>query len=134
MKDPMHRGMGRQCMKTILLVDDNDLLLALYEEMLRKSGYSVIARPDGGSALAVVRGGVDVDLVITDRQMPGMDGFEFVSFLKHIKPSIPVIMVSADVSADSYLKALNLGAISCAKKPDTLGELHRMVAEALNQP
>lgn len=121
-------------MKTILLVDDDDIFLAVYEEMLRKSGYSVISRPDGGSALAVVRSGVDVDLVITDRQMPGMDGFEFVSFLKRIKPSIPVIMVSADVSADSYLKALNLGAISCAKKPNTPRELHRMVAEALNQP
>ena len=106
------------------------MLLALYEEILRKSGYSVIARPDGGSALAVVRGGVDVDLVITDRQMPGMDGFEFVSLLKRMKSSIPVIMVSADVSADSYLKALNLGVISCAKKPSTPRELHRVVAEA----
>jgi CheY-like chemotaxis protein len=118
-------------MKTLLLVDDEAILLEMYGDILRKSGYSVIARPDGRSALAVLQEGRRVDLVITDCQMPRMDGFEFIANLKQIDPSVPVVMMSAEVSAEKYTKALDLGAIECAEKPKVFTRLAKMAAAAL---
>jgi CheY-like chemotaxis protein len=118
-------------MKTILLVDDENILLEMYGDILRKSGYSVLARPDGRSALAVLQEGREVDLVITDCQMPGMDGFELIANLKQIDPSVPVLMMSAAVDAEKYAQALDLGAIECAEKPKVFTGLAKLAAAAI---
>jgi CheY-like chemotaxis protein len=126
--------MGRECMKTILLVDDDNALREMYEKMLSRAGHTVIASPDGGSALAVVRSGAKVDLVITDRKMPFMDGFELIANLKRMDPAIPVIMVSAVVNEEACSKALEFGAIACIEKPKTLLEMYRILTAVFHLP
>jgi YesN/AraC family two-component response regulator len=72
---------------------------------------------DGQSALSCFNDGHKVDLVITDYQMPGMNGLELVSRLKQIAPSVPVIMASTFVRTDIYLKALALDVAEFIEKP-----------------
>jgi DNA-binding NtrC family response regulator len=118
-------------MKTLLLVDDELENLKSLGEILSRFGYNVIAKPDAQSALAVVRDGTIVDLVITDYRMHGMDGLEFLIQLKQTLPSVPVIMLTAYGAVETYLKSLSLGVFEYVNKPIKAKELGRIVKAAL---
>ncbi len=118
-------------MKTLLLVDDELENLRSLGEILNRFGYKVIAKPDAQSALAVIREGTLVDLVITDYRMQGMDGLEFLILLKQILPSVPVVMLTAYGAVETYLKSLSLGVFEYVNKPVKAKELGRIVKAAL---
>ncbi len=120
--------------KTILLVDDELDNRKLYSEILGDLGYKVIATSDGSSALSVVQQGPRIDLVITDYIMPEMNGLEFIGYLRTLLPSVPVILVTAFASAESYLQSYNLGAVEYVNKPVRMQEFQRIVAKALDGP
>ena len=115
-------------MKTILLVDDEPEILKVLGETL--SNYNVIAKTDAESALSVIRGGATVDLVLTDNFMPGMKGSELINLLKKDAPSLPVIMLTAYGSVESYLQNISSGAFEYINKPVQANELRRIVKAA----
>jgi DNA-binding NtrC family response regulator len=116
--------------KTILLVDDEPEILAILGETL--SDYNVIARSDAESALSVIRGGARVDLVLTDNFMPGMKGSELIAVLKKDAPKVPVIMLTAYSSVESYLQNISGGAFEYINKPVKASELRRIVKAAFD--
>ena len=118
-------------MKTILLVDDEPELLDILGELLSGFGYKVIARIDAESALPAIKEGTTVDLVITDLKMPGMSGPEFVVALKRIVPAMPVIMLTAHGSVESYIQSRSDGVFEYINKPVQSKELRRIVKAAL---
>jgi DNA-binding NtrC family response regulator len=119
-------------MKTILLVDDELEILKSLGEILSRFGYQVIARQSAQEALASVKDGANIDLVITDYRMPGMDGLEFLNALRQMDPSVPVIMLTAYGAVESYLKSLSLGVYEYVNKPIKAKELGRIVQAAIN--
>jgi DNA-binding NtrC family response regulator len=119
-------------MKTILLVDDELEILKSLGEILTRFGYQVIAKQAAQEALASVKDGADIDLVITDYRMPGMDGLEFLNALRQMDPSVPVIMLTAYGAVESYLKSLSLGVFEYVNKPIKAKELGRIVQAAIN--
>lgn len=119
-------------MKTILLVDDELENLRSMGEILNRFGYKVIAKPDGLSALSVVKEGAKIDLMVTDYRMPGMDGLELVTSLRQVAPSVPVIILTAYGAVETYLKSLSIGVFEYVNKPVKAKEFGRIVKAALD--
>jgi two-component system response regulator CpxR len=82
--------------KTILCVDDNEQALSIRKIMLETRGYRVIACNNGETALAEFRRG-NVDLVLTDLIMPGVDGSKLIAEIKALSPQTPAVLISGQV-------------------------------------
>ena len=118
--------------ESILLVDDELEILKSLGEILTRFGYQVIAKQSAQEALASVKDGANIDLVITDYRMPDMDGLEFLNALRQMDPSVPVIMLTAYGAVESYLKSLSLGVFEYVNKPIKAKDLGRIVQAAIN--
>ena len=117
-------------MKKILLVNDEPAILTVLELLLNKFGYIVVLKSNAESALFLIREGVNVDLVITDYRMQGMNGVEFVRQLRQILPSVPVLMLTGDITVEIEPR---LGVFERINKPVLGKELDRIVRAALDQ-
>ena len=84
--------------RTILCVDDNEQALSIRKLMLETRGYRVLACTNGQQALEAFQQG-GVDLVLSDLQMPGLDGAELVEKIKHLSASTPAILFSGKIRA-----------------------------------
>lgn len=80
--------------KTILCVDDNEQALSIRKIMLETRGYRVLACNSGEVALEAFRRG-GVDLVLTDLNMPGVDGPRLIEEIKTISPQTPAVLLSS---------------------------------------
>ncbi len=119
--------------KTILVVDDDPEIRRDLRTLLGESGYGVLDKEGGGAALTAIRGGAGIDLVITDYQMPDMDGHEFVMELRKELPNVPVIMITGFGTAEYYLRSLSLGVYEYLHKPVDKKELMRLVRSVLGE-
>ena len=82
--------------RTILCVDDNEQSLSIRKVMLETRGYRVVTCKDGSEALERFKKG-DVDLVLTDLVMPGVDGGKLIDAIKALSPETPAILLSGKV-------------------------------------
>jgi CheY-like chemotaxis protein len=81
--------------EVIVVVDDDEGVRKTFAHMLRAVGYSVLEAVDGDDALRVMsEHGAPVHLVLSDINMPNMDGMEFVGLLRAAYPDIPALLVS----------------------------------------
>jgi len=108
--------------KKILIVDDEENARIGLSKLLSQEGYQVNAVGNGHEALDFL-GNEPVSLVITDINMPEMDGLTFLRELNREYPSTDVIMITAYGGVESYLEAMNLGAFEYLNKPIKLDEL-----------
>lgn len=116
----------------ILIVDDEEGLRRLLVRVLGKEGFQAVAVPSGSEALALVAG-EDFDLVITDIQMPGMNGLELMRRLKEFDAGLPVIVMTAYGTVENAVEALRIGAYDYLTKPFESDELRLTVAKALER-
>lgn len=102
----------------VLIADDDELLRELLEFKLSQLGLAVTGVGDGETALEVVMRG-EVDLVILDGMMPGLDGFEVLRRLKEneITRSLPVVLLTARKMESDIVSGLTLGADEYVVKP-----------------
>lgn len=108
-------------MVRVLLVDDSALDRRFAEEILQSAGHDVVLAEDGRAALKVVRDAAPdaaPDIVLTDMQMPNLDGLGLVTTLQIDSPSLPVILMTAHGSEDLANQALRNGAASYVAKSD----------------
>ncbi len=82
----------------ILFVDDEERLREVAKAILESQGYEVLCAKDGFDGLSALKDSLP-DLVISDLQMPNMDGFEFLSVVRQRFPHLPVIVISGEFSA-----------------------------------
>lgn len=120
-------------MTRILVADDDDAIRGTLERGLRTQGYEVVATRNGIEALEAVADGT-VDLVVTDINMPTMDGIELLLQLVDQHPSLKVIAISGGgfFPKDELLTdARLLGAVDVLEKPFDIGVLLQRVERAL---
>ena len=99
----------------VLIADDDTLVREAVQKILMMFGHQVIAVPSGEEALAQLA--PDLDLIILDINMPGMDGFETLKRLNRLDLGIPVIFLTGVGSMEYAVKAINLGAYDFIPKP-----------------
>lgn len=121
------RAEGRPSSQAVVLVvDDDDDLRALIVELLSQLGYPVVDAGDAEVALARYRHR-PLRLLITDVQLPGVDGVTLAHELRQEQPLLPVLCISGAVPA----LPVGLGTeIAVLTKPFTMRELARAVAQA----
>lgn len=114
----------------ILVVDDEPLQLKALVDVLRLEGYEV---QGWDSAEAALQGAcfTDADLLITDLQMPGVDGIEFIRRVQAQHPDLPGILVTAHASIESAVDAMRSGAVDYVPKPFRLSTMISTVERAL---
>jgi len=117
--------------KTILLVDNEPESVTSYADVLVNLGYNVIARPDSDSAMQLFHDRTKIDLIITEDIIRGETGFKFVMLLSRMRPSVPVIMITAHGNIQAYLRSRSLGVLEYLHKPVGQKELERIVEYAL---
>ncbi len=121
---------GAEC-KTLLVVDDDKLIVATLSQQLRSAGYRVIEAFDGPSALQRCATS-QPDLAILDYLMPGMSGVELARSLAQSGP-IPVIFLSAYSDALIVSDAIDVGALTYVVKPIDTAQLLPIVRTALQR-
>jgi DNA-binding NtrC family response regulator len=115
----------------ILIVDDEPKYLRILELLLQDQDYELTLTSDGANALtALARRALDV--VLTDLQMPEVDGLAVLSRAREVDPDLPVIVVTAFGTISSAVEAMRLGAFDYVQKPFDDAALKLQVARAVD--
>ncbi len=119
----------------VLIVDDSAVMRKIVERCLRQAGIElkeVIEAGNGAEGLAAVQGG-SMDLILSDINMPTMDGLEFLHGLKNLDngKNTPVVMITTEGSESRVVEALSAGARGYIRKPFTPDNIKERVAPLL---
>ncbi len=130
----MGPGAAREVvMARILIIDDDERVLRSLGRLLTAEGYEVETAAGGALAMKAFERNA-ADLVITDINMPEMDGIEVITTLQDLHPAVPIIAISAGGLFPKELLLQNadmLGAIATITKPFDIDTLLEAVADAL---
>ena len=118
-------------MYSILVVDDEPNYLIVLSELLRDEGYEVYTAPGGKEAMSIVKD-VDLDMVISDMQMPGMDGMDLLGKIKVVDEDLPVLIITAYAEIEKAVSAMQAGAFSYLAKPFSNDELIITINKAIS--
>ena len=116
----------------ILVVDDSPVWLRIAGKILTAGSYQVQTCEDPREALSLLAQNLErIDLVITDLQMPGVDGIELAAELLKINPAVPLVLTSAAMLEMSSEKLRSLGIRNFLPKPWNHGQLFSIIRQAL---
>jgi DNA-binding NtrC family response regulator len=113
----------------VLVVDDHATAREAVADVLQQCGHQVATCASATEALARLSG-THVDVVITDLQMPGMDGLEFIREIERRRLVVEVLMITAHASVESAVEAMRHGAFDYIEKPFDVARLEKAVAQA----
>ena len=120
-------------MPSILIAEDKESLRAMLEEMLRAEGWNVLGVASGSEAVARLRNGERVDLVLTDWRLPGADGLAVLDAAKSLDATLPVIVMTAFGSIETAVDAMKRGAEDFITKPVDPDLLRLLVARGIER-
>ena len=120
--------------ETVLLVDDEDMIIDVAQRMLNKLGYKVFTARDGREAVDVFRKHKDeIDVIVLDMIMPKMSGGEAFDRIKEIKPKIKVLLSSGYSINGQASEILNRGCNGFIQKPFNLQNLSKNLRAILEE-
>ncbi len=114
----------------ILVVDDEESMCQYLSILLEKEGHEVATAQSGAEALGMLED-QPIDVVMTDIQMPRMDGIQLLKGVKAKDPTLPVVIMTAYASEQSAIDAVNLGAFSYLQKHCKNDDIKMVVRNAL---
>jgi CheY-like chemotaxis protein len=117
---------------TILLVDDDEILIEVIREILETVDYQVLTAFNGREALEIYEAWKgNIDLVMMDMIMPGMAGAETFAELKKIDPDVPVIIISGYSLRDEVNELLAQGCKGFLQKPFLIPEMFKAISRVI---
>jgi len=121
----------------ILIVDDSSVMRKIVERSLRQAGLEIVQvleASNGAEALTVVQNNA-LDLILSDINMPTMDGLEFVRRLRNVEnaKNVPVIMITTEAGESAVVQALSNGARGYIRKPFTPEQIKERIAPLLEE-
>jgi len=119
----------------VLIVDDSSVMRKIVGRSLRQAGLEIVElleASNGSEALTLVKEN-SLDLILSDINMPLMDGLEFVRQLRCVETArrVPVIMITTEAGEAHVVQALSLGASSYIRKPFTAEQIKERVMPLL---
>jgi len=118
----------------VLVIDDDPAVLRLVSDALTHHHMKVHAYGEGAEALKLLEDpeGPTFDLVLSDINMDGMDGFDVIHRVKTLKPDLPVVLMTGQANLDYAIRAMRMGAANLFQKPLTIRELVNSVFHLVN--
>ena len=127
---PIARGNGER----VLIVDDEEALVAVASEVLARIGYDPVGCADGAAALAAFDDATGrFDAVIADEVMPGLTGTQLAAVLRKRRPDLPIVLMSGYTGPMLTARALGAGITEILKKPVQSREIAGALARALKR-
>ncbi|MDB4948803.1 MAG: sigma-54 factor interaction protein [Gemmatimonadetes bacterium] len=117
---------------TVLIVDDEELLVKSCGQILSSEGYTVFTEGRGRNALDSLRRH-HPDIVLTDLMLPDMDGLALLKEVKRLAPETLVVMITGFATVDSSVEAIRAGAYDYIPKPFTATQLRILIGRAAQQ-
>lgn len=114
----------------ILVVDDEKDTCLLLRQVLEKEGYIIDSANSGVEALNILTK-KKINLVITDLNMPEMDGLALIREARKLKTNTKFIMMTAYGEIETYLDAINMGVFDYLNKPMEISDIRNAVKKAL---
>jgi two-component system cell cycle sensor histidine kinase/response regulator CckA len=114
----------------ILLVEDEDMVRAVAERALSRSGYQVTACPDGEAGLAAVTSGGAFDLVISDVVMPGLDGPAMARAIRKVNSALPILFMSG-YAEEQLRRDIDIADMHFIAKPFSVQQISDKVGAVL---
>jgi len=112
--------------KTILVVDDDENIRDVIAQFTRGRGYNAVEAAGGQEAIDIVTTG-NVDLIILDVMMPGMDGFTTLTKIRECGVNTPVVMLTAKSLDDDVMRGYSVGADFYLVKPVSMETLRKVI-------
>lgn len=104
--------------QTILIVDDSPTVVKFLAFSLKSKGYNIVSACDGMDALEKLSTlAEDVDLIITDLNMPNLDGYGLIEAVRQNRQTTPIIILSSEQDEEDQLRGMEVGANSYLVKP-----------------
>jgi EAL domain-containing protein (putative c-di-GMP-specific phosphodiesterase class I)/ActR/RegA family two-component response regulator len=113
----------------VLLVDDDEAMRRVCARILEHEGWTVVLADNGRAAIDVM-GTSELDCIVSDVNMPELDGFGLVAAIRLLDPDIPVLLMTGDPSLHGAVRAIDSGAVSYLSKPFDHEKLASGVASA----
>jgi DNA-binding NtrC family response regulator len=101
----------------VLLVDDEAPFIETLAKRLSKRDLAIVTAFSGAEALQKLDSEANIDIVVLDVKMPGMDGIETLKAIKNIHPLVEVIMLTGHATVESAIEGMRLGALDYLMKP-----------------
>lgn len=118
-------------MEKILVIDDDDQLRISFSKILRQEGYEVVSAASGEAGLDIAEK-TDLDLVILDVCLPGMDGIDTFKAIREKDAKLPVIVITAFGTTETAIEAIKSGAYDYLLKPFDVPEMLNLVRQAVD--
>lgn len=118
-------------MKSILIIDDQRGILLLLDEVFTKEKYQTYLANNGIEALRILEK-EQIDCILLDMKIPGMNGIEILRRIKEMKPNVPVFMITATCEEEVIDEAKSLGVIKFFTKPFNIFEIVNEVNTTLS--
>ncbi len=117
--------------KTILVVDDEELLANLLTDYFKSLGYNVLTAQDGEEAAKYLSNGTPIDVVLSDINLPGMSGLDLLRIARETRNDISVIMLTGYKTLDNAIASIRHGAKDFITKPFELNLVRKTVEKVL---